>query len=69
MGKDAILASAASAAGRGDVGQLGRKGVPEPLNRWRRRVVLVKRPAGTQPLRDPAPRHPAEQDIREDRPR
>jgi hypothetical protein len=69
MGKDATLASAASAAGRGDVGQLGGKGVPEPLNQWRRRVVLVKRPADTQPLRDPAPRHPAEQYIRNDLPR
>jgi hypothetical protein len=69
MGKDTTLASAARAAGRGDVRQLDGKGVPEPLNQWRRRVVLVKRPASMQPLRDLAPRHPAEQVIRDDRPR
>jgi len=69
MGKDTTLASAARAAGRGDVRQLDGKGEPEPLNQWRRRVVLVKRPASMQPLRDLAPRHPAEQVIRDDRPR
>jgi hypothetical protein len=69
MGKDTTLASAARATGRGDVRQLDGKGAPEPLNQWRRRVVLVKRPASLQPLRDLAPRHPAEQVIRDDRPR
>ena len=69
MGKDPTLASAASAADPGDVRQLGGKGMPKPLDQWRRRVALVKRPAGTQPFRDPAPGHPAEQHIRDDRPR
>lgn len=69
MGKDPALASAASAAGPGDVRQLSGKGVPKPLNQWRRRVVLNKRTAGTQPFRDPAPGHPAEKDIRDDCPR
>jgi hypothetical protein len=69
VGKDATLASAARAAGRGDVRQLDGKGVPEPLNQWRRRVVLIKLPVSMQPLRDLAPGHPAGQVIRDDRPR
>jgi hypothetical protein len=68
MGKDPPFPSAASAADPGDARQLSGKGAPEPLNQWRR-VVLIEQAASTQPFRDPAPGHPDGQRIRDDRPR
>jgi len=69
MGKNPPLASAVSTTDSGDVRQFGRKSMPEPLNKWRRRFVLIKRTAGSQPFCDVAPGFPAKQDIRDDRPR
>jgi hypothetical protein len=34
--------------------------MPEPLNKWRRRFVLIKRTAGSQPFRDAPPGFSAE---------